>query len=83
MWVTEITVSPLDVLNYWRQQGIGGHTIPAYMALEPSTMFISWTPCGSSVWLLHRSGFAEERHDFVPVRIFIPEPMAAKKALPT
>jgi hypothetical protein len=26
----------LDVLNYWRQQGIGGHNIQAYMALEPS-----------------------------------------------
>lgn len=25
----------LDVLNYWRQQGIGGHKIDAYAALEP------------------------------------------------
>jgi len=26
----------LDVLNYWRQQGIGGHKIQAYIALEPA-----------------------------------------------
>jgi hypothetical protein len=26
----------LDVLNYWRQSGIGGHKIRSYMALEPS-----------------------------------------------
>jgi hypothetical protein len=26
----------LDVLNYWRQSGIAGHKIAAYMALEPS-----------------------------------------------
>ena len=26
----------LDVLNYWRQTGIAGHKIDAYMALEPS-----------------------------------------------
>jgi len=26
----------IDVLNYWRQQGIGGHKIQAYIALEPS-----------------------------------------------
>jgi hypothetical protein len=26
----------VDVLNYWRQTGIAGHQIQAYMALEPS-----------------------------------------------
>lgn len=26
----------IDVLNYWRQQGIAGHKIQAFMALEPS-----------------------------------------------
>jgi len=26
----------IDVLNYWRQTGIAGHKIAAYMALEPS-----------------------------------------------
>jgi hypothetical protein len=26
----------IDVLNYWRQQGIAGHKIEAFMALEPS-----------------------------------------------
>jgi hypothetical protein len=26
----------IDVLNYWRQSGIAGHKITAYMALEPS-----------------------------------------------
>src|SRR5271169_5820409 len=26
----------LDVLNYWRQTGIGGHKIEAFVALEPS-----------------------------------------------
>jgi len=26
----------IDVLNYWRQSGIAGHKIGAYMALEPS-----------------------------------------------
>ena len=26
----------IDVLNYWRQTGIAGHKIQAYMALEPS-----------------------------------------------
>jgi hypothetical protein len=26
----------LDVLNYWRQTGIAGHKLEAYMALEPS-----------------------------------------------
>jgi hypothetical protein len=26
----------LDVLNYWRQQGIAGHKIQAFMALEPA-----------------------------------------------
>ncbi len=26
----------VDVLNYWRQTGIGGHKIGAYMSLEPS-----------------------------------------------
>ena len=26
----------IDVLNYWRQTGIAGHKISAYMALEPS-----------------------------------------------
>lgn len=26
----------IDVLNYWRQQGIAGHKIDGYMALEPS-----------------------------------------------
>ena len=26
----------IDVLNYWRQSGIAGHKIAAYMALEPS-----------------------------------------------
>lgn len=25
----------IDVLNYWRKKGIGGHKITAYMALEP------------------------------------------------
>jgi hypothetical protein len=28
--------SKIDVLNYWRQTGIGGHSIGAYMALEPA-----------------------------------------------
>ena len=26
----------IDVLNYWRQSGIAGHKIAAYMALEPA-----------------------------------------------
>jgi hypothetical protein len=26
----------IDVLNYWRQTGVGGHEIVAYVALEPS-----------------------------------------------
>ena len=26
----------IDVLNYWRQTGVGGHKIVAYVALEPS-----------------------------------------------
>ena len=28
----------LDVLNYWRRQGIGGHKIQAYAALEPGNL---------------------------------------------
>jgi hypothetical protein len=37
----------LDVLNYWRQQGIGGHKIEAYMALEPS----NHTHVMDAVWI--------------------------------
>src|SRR5258708_26522719 len=36
----------LDVLNYWRQQGIAGHKIQAYMALEPANQ----THVMYSVW---------------------------------
>jgi len=37
----------LDVLNYWRQQGIAGHKIQAYMALEPS----NHTHVMDAVWI--------------------------------
>src|SRR6267154_1128312 len=37
----------IDVLNYWRQQGIGGHKIQAYIALEPS----NHTHVMDSVWI--------------------------------
>ena len=37
----------LDVLNYWRQQGIAGHQIQAFMALEPS----NHTHVMDAVWI--------------------------------
>ncbi len=37
----------LDVLNYWRQQGIAGHKITAYVALEPSNQ----THVMDAVWI--------------------------------
>ena len=37
----------LDVLNYWRQQGIAGHKIEAYMALEPA----NHTHVMDAVWI--------------------------------
>jgi hypothetical protein len=37
----------IDVLNYWRQQGIAGHEIEAYMALEPS----NHTHVMDAVWI--------------------------------
>jgi hypothetical protein len=37
----------LDVLNYWRQQGIAGHKIQAYMALEPA----NHTHVMDAVWI--------------------------------
>ncbi len=37
----------LDVLNYWRQQGIAGHKILAFIALEPS----NHTHIMDAVWI--------------------------------
>jgi hypothetical protein len=37
----------LDVLNYWRQQGIAGHRIQAFIALEPS----NHTHVMDAVWI--------------------------------
>jgi len=37
----------IDVLNYWRQQGIAGHKIQAFMALEPS----NHTHVMDAVWI--------------------------------
>ncbi len=37
----------LDVLNYWRQQGIAGHKIEAFIALEPS----NHTHIMDAVWI--------------------------------
>ncbi len=37
----------LDVLNYWRQQGIAGHNIQAFIALEPS----NHTHVMDAVWI--------------------------------
>ncbi len=37
----------LDVLNYWRQQGIAGHKIEAFIALEPS----NHTHVMDAVWI--------------------------------
>jgi len=37
----------LDVLNYWRQQGIAGHKIEAFVALEPS----NHTHIMDAVWI--------------------------------
>jgi hypothetical protein len=37
----------LDVLNYWRQQGIAGHKVAAFMALEPS----NHTHVMDAVWI--------------------------------
>jgi len=37
----------LDVLNYWRQQGIAGHKIQAFMALEPA----NHTHVMDAVWI--------------------------------
>jgi hypothetical protein len=37
----------LDVLNYWRQQGIAGHKIQAFIALEPS----NHTHVMDAVWI--------------------------------
>jgi len=37
----------LDVLNYWRQHGIAGHKITAYMTLEPS----NHTHIMDAVWI--------------------------------
>jgi hypothetical protein len=37
----------LDVLNYWRQQGIAGHQIQAFMALEPA----NHTHVMDAVWI--------------------------------
>ncbi len=37
----------IDVLNYWRQQGIAGHTITAYMGLEPA----NHTHVMDAVWI--------------------------------
>src|SRR6266481_1900689 len=37
----------LDVLNYWRQQGIAGHKIQAYIALEPA----NHTHVMDAVWI--------------------------------
>lgn len=34
----DVGASEIRVLNYWRQQGIGGHTIRAYAALEPGNL---------------------------------------------
>ncbi len=34
----DVGANELKVLNYWRQQGIGGHTIRAYAALEPGNL---------------------------------------------
>jgi len=37
----------IDVLNYWRQQGIADHKIEAYMALEPSNQ----THVMDAIWI--------------------------------
>jgi hypothetical protein len=37
----------LDVLNYWRQQGIAGHKIQAFVALEPSNQ----THVMDAIWI--------------------------------
>jgi hypothetical protein len=37
----------IDVLNYWRQQGIAGHKITAYMGLEPA----NHTRVMDAVWI--------------------------------
>jgi hypothetical protein len=34
----DVGASVVKVLNYWRQSGIGGHTIRAYAALEPGNL---------------------------------------------
>jgi len=34
----DIGANELDVLNYWRKTGIGGHTVRAYVALEPGNL---------------------------------------------
>jgi hypothetical protein len=34
----DVGVSEIKVLNYWRQNGIGGHSIRAYVALEPGNL---------------------------------------------
>ncbi len=34
----DVGAAELDVLNYWRQTGIGGHQIDAYVALEPGNL---------------------------------------------
>lgn len=34
----DVGATEISVLNYWRQQGIGGHSIRAYAALEPGNL---------------------------------------------
>jgi hypothetical protein len=34
----DVGANEIKVLNYWRQKGIGGHTIRAYVALEPGNL---------------------------------------------
>ncbi|MCI4326721.1 MAG: hypothetical protein L3K16_03675 [Thermoplasmata archaeon] len=34
----DVGANELDVLNYWRKTGIGGHAIQAYVALEPGNL---------------------------------------------
>ncbi|HTP53768.1 MAG TPA: hypothetical protein VML94_02235 [Thermoplasmata archaeon] len=34
----DVGASEIRVLNYWRQKGIGGHTIRAYAAVEPGNL---------------------------------------------
>jgi len=34
----DVGANEIQVLNYWRQTGIGGHTIRAYVALEPGDL---------------------------------------------